>query len=309
MSPGQKINEIIHSLIPGAEITALEEVNIGWSSRIYILNGEYAIKLPKTKSGSREVEKEMKITHAIRALLPVAVPRYVSMMHGGPQDAYAYMFIPGTMLTRKPLEHNGKNFDPTTVPDRSLYVSIQKQLSGILAAIHGIGISVVRDTLQEFDGETWSETYTLLGAKFSKSLSKAFPGRARLEAETLLENIISSISSSRFAEKFIHGDFGGWNILFDENSGKITGLLDWGDCRLGDPAVDFTEMIYDYGETYAREVLAYYGQESEKTLLERAKLYLKLEGFRDLHYGLETGSKDFIEKGRKNIENMIEGPY
>lgn len=304
MLPDSKTAEIIHSLFPGVGIQSLEEVNIGWNSRILILNGEYTIKLPKTRSGLKGIRKEIRITDAIRGNIPVAIPEYLSTSEGIAKEAFAYRFISGTMLTKKPLGNISNNFDPTSVSDHELYISIQKQLADILTSIHGIQINLVRDIFKEYVGETWAETYEKLGKKFVKDLEKAFHGQKLDDAKASLEKTVFSITASRFPEKFIHGDFGGWNIIYRTDLKKISGVVDWADCRIGDPALDFAELIYDYGEPYAEEVLGFYGHHAGKGFMDRARLYLKLEGFRDLHYGIATDSAEFVEKGRKKIMGL-----
>ncbi len=304
MLPDSKTAEIIHSLFPGVGIESLQEINIGWNSRIFILNGEYTIKLPKTRSGLRGIRKEIRITDSIRCHLPVAIPEYVSTSDGIAREAFAYRFIPGTMMTRKPLGNNSNNFDPTSVSEHELYISIQRQLADILTSIHGIQTDLVRDIFKEYVDETWAESYEKIGKKFGKALEKSFHGQELDDARVLLEKTVLSITESRFPERFIHGDFGGWNIIYRTDLRKISGVVDWADCRMGDPALDFTELIYDYGEPYAEEVLGFYGHDTGNGFMDRARLYLKLEGFRDLHYGIATDSAEFIEKGRKRIMSL-----
>lgn len=296
--------KIIHSLLPAVEVRNLREVNVGWNSRVYILNDEFAIKFPKTRTGLRGIQKEMRVTETIRGLIPVEVPRYMGAAGGSDAGAFTYSYIPGKMMTRRELGEGEYSFDPTSVSGRGLYRSIQRQLASILVAVHGVDGNLVREILLEFGEETWKESYERLRDKFMKPLEKAFHGRELMSAKALLEDTIETITSGRFPEKFIHGDFGGWNIIFDEGREKISGLLDWADCRMGDPALDFTELIYDYGEQYSREVLGLYDSNAGSQFMDRAGTYLKLEGYRDLHYGIATDSRDFLEKGKRSIEKM-----
>ncbi len=297
--------EVVRALFPGEAIKELTTISVGWNSNVYILNEKFAIKIPKTKSATKGIEKELALTEAIRHYIPAELPTPISRVIVDGIYGFSYKLIKGKMMTTRPLPGSGNNFDPTKIIDSNLYMSIQKQLAEILSSIHRIDPQVVQGILIQFEDENWAGTYARLGKKWGAILRKTFAGNELIKAKILLEETIDGIAACHFQQKFIHGDFGGWNIIYDEKRKGITGILDWADSCIGDPAVDFSELIYDYGEQYAAEVLAFYDKESDSSLMDRAKLYLRLEGFRDLHYGVVSDSSEFVEKGRKNIEKMI----
>ena len=70
---------------------------------------------------------------------------------------------------------------------------------------------------------------------------------------------------------FIHGDLGAEHVFAD--GGRITGVIDWGDAALGDPAIDHGRLMRDLGVD---------GD-------ERARFYALCTAIEDLAFGLETG--------------------
>ena len=54
-----------------------------------------------------------------------------------------------------------------------------------------------------------------------------------------------------------HTDFGGSNILFDESSWTVTGVIDWAGITLCDPAIDVA-AIMNMGETFFTQMLKTY---------------------------------------------------
>jgi len=68
---------------------------------------------------------------------------------------------------------------------------------------------------------------------------------------------------------FIHGDLGAEHIFVDGET--ITGVIDWGDACLGDPAVDHGRLMRDFGVD----------------LGERARFYAVCCALEDVAYGLE----------------------
>ncbi len=73
------------------------------------------------------------------------------------------------------------------------------------------------------------------------------------------------------AHRLIHGDLGAEHVFVD--AGEITGVIDWGDAAIGDPALDHGKLMRDFGVD----------------LGERARLYAVCTALEDLAYGLETG--------------------
>ncbi len=307
VSIDSKTLEIFSSLLPDLKIERVELVSVGWNSTVYILNNQFTVKIPRNQKALSGLEKEIAIFDTIRGRLPVEIPHYVSSTHLAENHAFAYGYIGGSMMTTRPLGEDVKLFDPTTVKDRNLYTFIQKQLAEILSSIHGIKLDAVRDTISRFEHKNWAQSFIELGEIFEAALVKVLEGNKLTKAKSVLEETIDSIAHFSFQEKFLHGDFGGWNIIYDEELGKIKGIIDWADCNIGDPAIDFSELIYDYGWKYAHEVSQLYSSDNVSDTLERAKVYLRLEGFRDLHYGLETNTVEFLEIGKRNIEKIISG--
>ena len=65
----------------------------------------------------------------------------------------------------------------------------------------------------------------------------------------------SDLSRSRC---FTHGDFGGGNIILHPETGRLAGVIDWGNSQIGDPATDFVWLALDRGWKFTREVLGAY---------------------------------------------------
>jgi aminoglycoside phosphotransferase (APT) family kinase protein len=56
----------------------------------------------------------------------------------------------------------------------------------------------------------------------------------------------------------IHQDLSPEHVLVDPASGQLTGILDWTDVILGDPARDFVFLVAWRGWSYVEQVLKHY---------------------------------------------------
>ena len=66
----------------------------------------------------------------------------------------------------------------------------------------------------------------------------------------------------QFETVLIHGDFSSEHVLLDLAEKKVTGIIDFGDAAIGDPAYDLWESL-----------LPYYNYDGDETFAERCRFY------------------------------------
>jgi aminoglycoside phosphotransferase (APT) family kinase protein len=71
--------------------------------------------------------------------------------------------------------------------------------------------------------------------------------------------------------RFLHGDFKGGNLLLDPRSGRLTGVIDWGNAAVGDPALDFIGLASTRGWRFTQAVLDSYRAPVEDDLVARIR--------------------------------------
>ena len=78
----------------------------------------------------------------------------------------------------------------------------------------------------------------------------------------------------------------------------MTGVIDWSDAAIVDPAVDFGLLYRDLGPAAAHAAMGSYQTEATDlaALEERARFYARCSVFEDLAYGLQTGRDRYVDK-------------
>ncbi|NIV40422.1 MAG: phosphotransferase, partial [Anaerolineae bacterium] len=71
---------------------------------------------------------------------------------------------------------------------------------------------------------------------------------ARSWAAGHFEDFLSDEDNFRYQPVLKHSDFGPSNILFDSETQRVSGIIDFGSSGLGDPAYDFAGLLSGYGE-------------------------------------------------------------
>ncbi|HEY9226976.1 MAG TPA: phosphotransferase, partial [Gemmatimonadaceae bacterium] len=76
---------------------------------------------------------------------------------------------------------------------------------------------------------------------------------------------------------FLHGDFKLDNIIVDPASGRVVGVIDWGNAAIGDRALDFVPLVLSRGWTFTHAVLEAYEHPVDEAFLDRLKRHAQIQ--------------------------------
>ena len=78
-----------------------------------------------------------------------------------------------------------------------------------------------------------------------------------------------------------HADLGAEHLLATD--GRLTGVIDWSDAAVTDPALDFARLYRDFGPTFLDATLAAYGRDSP-AFRRRITFFARCAALEDLAY-------------------------
>jgi aminoglycoside phosphotransferase (APT) family kinase protein len=119
-------------------------------------------------------------------------------------------------------------------------------------------------------------------------------GRARAEGE--LAAVLALAPPDR--PSIVHGDFGGTNLRWDADATRLTGVLDWGQAHVGDPAYDIASIGATYGWDLAATVHAT-TERDDPGLLDRARAYAGTFALQEALAGVVDGDEVAARRGLK----------
>ncbi|MEV0156959.1 phosphotransferase [Micromonospora sp. NPDC050686] len=97
-----------------------------------------------------------------------------------------------------------------------------------------------------------------------------------------------------------HADLGAEHIL--EQDGSITGVIDWSDAAITDPALDFARLYRDFGEDFLLESLrAYGGLDDGDDALARITFFARCAALEDLSFGREHRRNDYLQAAERSL--------
>jgi aminoglycoside phosphotransferase (APT) family kinase protein len=112
----------------------------------------------------------------------------------------------------------------------------------------------------------------------------------RAHGEALLAEV-ETITGFRPA--LTHSDLGPTHLLVRD--GRLAGVIDWGDARVGDPAIDYTWLLNGPFPDW----------DVDDDLRRRARIYHRLEPWFEVHYGDFTEQPKWVQSGLASVRSRL----
>ena len=93
--------------------------------------------------------------------------------------------------------------------------------------------------------------------------------------------------------------------------GKLTGVLDWGDAAIGDPAADFVGILLAYGAEFTWRVVEAYGRQGARAdagLFQRVRRLAPVAPFHAIRFAAETPDDEAAPDLAASVDALRTGP-
>ena len=266
--------QILEQTFPQIRIHNLSVIQSGWDTLVLVVNDRYIFRFPRRPELEAQLEKEMGLLPLLTQVLPVPVPQVEFACRKSAGEAHTlmgYPKIPGIGLDAI-----------ATVSDE-----VVGQVGEFLTALHRMPGKQFQSVVGgSTSPEEWRRKYQDMYA-WAKDL--AFPYLSKpdeLAASLLWEVYLSDADNFSFRPKLIHGDLGPEHILCQPDVSAVCGVIDWGDARLGDPALDFAGLFSLDGEELVDRTLSFYQEPVDETFRRRVRFYYTIMPFYEIRYAL-----------------------
>ena len=205
-------------------------LNEGWDSEAYEVNGRYIFKVPKRLEISWKVQAEASLLKTLsgRITLPIPTPLFMAQATEiFPYPTFGYAKLLG--------EAGDGNLTQTQ------FVALAPALGRFLSQLHGTPTELLQTG--KLPGAEESDEFTEL-QKDRVQILTAAPPDLRPAFEDFIEGRKPAPPKMPKKLRLIHADLYPEHLLFSEDRRLITGVLDWGDAGLGDPAYDLGFLLY-----------------------------------------------------------------
>lgn len=287
---------IITRCFPEVAVHSIEYLDDGWDFAAYLVNRELIFRFPRRPECARRLLFEMRLLPKLCPTIRLAVPDLKYAWPGDPPDRpfEGYPLIPGIQLSDDLYR---------SIRRPKLEERLARQIGEFNSDLHcfpaaraaELGAPVM-EPLAEFN------FYTRLKREVFPLLST----EERAWTQALYTAFLADERHFQFTPTLIHGDLSGDHILYDPQSQMITGVIDFTDCSIGDPAYDFAGLM-SYGRDFVRRAMAVYAHRTDETFLERARFYHCRGPFCEIMGGLELWNPRYIEMGLEDLRKVMRG--
>ncbi len=278
-------------------VAPVRELGRGFSSVVVETSAGVVFKVARNEEAAKGHAKEARLLPHLKATLPISVPDprwYADPCEVLLFGAIGYDKLPGTPLHPKHLD---------TMVRRRM---VARKLAAFLHTLHrfpqceagALGVPGPEATRTELE---------LLRSDVLPALRGALTRREYSTIVRWWDDFLCDPRLQRFRPALLHGDFWYENILVDPVTGDVTGVIDFEQSALGDPAQDFAALLY-HGEEFVEETLEAYqaaGSDLGEDFYHRVQRYWELRDFGGVRWAVRYND---VEEFNDSIRKLRNGP-
>ena len=279
------VGALLSEQFPGLDATSARLLGEGWDNSVWVVEEVWAFRFPRREIAIPGFERELAVLPRLAPLLPVPIPepRFV----GVASERFRWPFFGAPFLA-------GRELTDADLDDEARE-DLGAQLGQFLRLLHDIELDVelpvdplrrahmpsrvarARERLAALDGWT----------------SRPKIGRILDEAERLPPSTKRAVT---------HGDLHHRHLLVD--NGAISGVIDWGDMCLADPANDLMLMWSWLSPAGRDRFVAEYGPVDEEGRLGARVLALSLCAIQAA-YARDVGHESLLRESLAELERTL----
>jgi aminoglycoside phosphotransferase (APT) family kinase protein len=245
----------------GRAPTTIVDVEDGYDFHVAIVDDEWVFRFPRRPGVEEALELEIAVLPALARRLRVDAPSFEYVTRNP-------LFVGYRLIRGQPLVDE----DPDGV-------------RAFLEALHAQDPS--RLPVEHHD---WVEAYREQCAEFERLVFPVVDRDRRVDALRLFGEVETLVD---FTPSLVHADLGPEHLLVRD--GRLGGVIDWGDMRVGDPALDYAWLLAG----------PFADWDVDPDLRRRAHFYHRLAPWYEAHYGLFTNQTAHTERGLAEITGTL----
>ncbi|MFD8822650.1 viomycin phosphotransferase [Streptomyces sp. NPDC059605] len=248
---------------------------------IVVIGSDRVVCLPRTRAAAARLPERVAALHALAGLdLGFRTPE--PLFQGSADE------VPFLILSRIP----GEPLKSDALNDAQVVDTVATQYVTLLSALALVGTDeTVRAVLPQAAESRWRRFAENVRAELFQLMSDS--GRLRAERELAALDSLPHVTRA-----VVHGDLGAENVLWEWTHGlpHLSGVLDWDDVALGDPAEDLAAIGAGYGRELLERVLAL-GSWSNHGILARIAAIRGTFALQQALYAIRDGDEEELADG------------
>lgn len=284
-------SKLICSQFPLLASKKIKKMGHGWDNTVFRVGREYVFRFPRRKIAINALRMEGRILPKLVDYF--SIPYSLPMFYGEADYDYPSPFLGYSYLS-------GDSPIGLTDDQRALSATA---LAQFLKGLHTFPVKVARENGIQSDHRNLTDI-GMRKEKMQRFITNISSHLTKKEYDDLLI-YLEQLKMDRVGQEYVllHGDLHFKNMLVDK-SGKVSGIIDWGDVNIGHPACDLN-VVYSFLPPYARSnFFKEYGAVSEdtKTLARLIAIYIPLL---ILMQAIEEKDERLVVEAKANINRAL----
>jgi aminoglycoside 2''-phosphotransferase len=244
---------------PDWVVDSVEHLGEGDFCSAFLVNDAWVFRFAKHAAAEASLRREWCLLPQIAQQFEIRIPSPQLLRMDTPPRFLAHPMLPGPELTQDRYLQLGEGAREQCT----------QQLGKFLFAMHSTDPQLARQCGVEVTDQVHHHRALLSRARLHLA------GKLAERELSFVEQTISAYveaqaeEPSPFRAAVLHGDLGPDHVLYDERTGAVTGVIDFGDVTIGDPAWDLVYIYEDYGLDFLDRLLRTYLPDDPGSLLRR----------------------------------------
>ena len=245
-------------------------------------------RFPKREGGAAKLNMERKLLPGLGewASLPIPNYEYFGESHESPSRPFGgYRKLPGVG------GHASKMVDRQEVA-RQLGVFLARLHTYSVDKAREAGVPEARDLVAHWRAKSREQLPALDGLNVNLDLLRRY-----------LEN--DAPAAFQGSPSLVHNDLWAEHVLVDTCSGSVSGVIDWADAVIGEPAMDFACLYTWYGESWLENILAHYTGKLDAEVISRSRYLATCVAIHCITLGRDLGRVQWVEAGYAALQLVL----
>lgn len=280
---------------PNVPVRTVCRLGAGWDSTAFLVNEQLVVRFPRRPAVAATLRREARLLPQLAPLLPCAIPRFSFLAAAGGDGGLpfaGYPLVPGVPLEQVALSALAR-------------ARLAADCGRLLSALHAFPVERARALGLAVSHISSGPAGWAAFRKRAESAARPHCDARERSALARWFDRAESDGITVFAPVLTHADLGDEHLLVEPASGALTGVIDWADAMLGDPAIDFAGLLGALGEDGADRALAHYTGAATAGLLARARIYAAAGPLHELIFAEETADREHLANGLARLRVML----
>ncbi|MGC8608599.1 MAG: aminoglycoside phosphotransferase family protein [Thermoplasmata archaeon] len=277
--------------MPGTKLNDIEIYENGWENTVISVSNEIIFRFPHRELKYERLDQLKKLTDIVSKRASCKIP---SLHIGKPLSNCCTYFIYYNKI-------HGINYKKGHV-GREKFKSIGDSFVSFLKSIRIINVADIDGmSIDCPDEKALKKKYEEFLRHFEEISSDYLEKDLLADLEEKFMNF-SNMDIEGYRPVLCHCDISDGNVLFDGDSGRISGIIDWDYSSVCDGALDIAGILYYFGYDVFKRVYSAFEGSDDMTLIDRVYFYASVAGMYKIIYGIENQHPEFINSGANDLK-------